>query len=98
MKRKKLYIFIGIILVIIISYYTLLTPEGAIRKYVFLKINLADAFTLKIKPGDYNDPKYGKQYYVEGVVDRRSGGTVNFFYLKQNNYGRWYVNSSGSGP
>lgn len=102
MKRKKLYVIAGIILFLFISLYNLpeYTSEGAIRKYVFLKGNIFEAFTLSIGSSGYVDGgKLGKQYFVNGVTDEKSGGgSLSFFYLKKDKHGKWYVSSCGSGP
>jgi len=74
------------------------TPEAAIRKYVFLQgFSPVEAFCLRIKRGDYVDPRYGRQFFVEGFYDPETGAQICFFYLKKGPTG-WYVVSAGTGP
>lgn len=100
MKRKKTFILIAVFIVVIyISQWSSYFATGAIRKYVFNNFNKIQAFTLWVGIGGYVDGgKLGKQYFVHGVTDSKSGGSINFFYLKKDKYGKWYVSSCGSGP
>lgn len=104
LNRKRIYIILVTILVLLTIYYFLewssYTPTGAIRKYVFFEINKFEAFSLSVRTsGCVDGGKLGKQYFVNGVTDEKSGGgLINFFYLKKDKYGKWYVSSCGSGP
>lgn len=74
------------------------TPEAAIRKYIFLQgLSPVEAFHLRIKRGDYVDPRYGQQFIVEGFRGNATGMEICFFYLKKTSAG-WYVISAGTGP
>ncbi|RPF42694.1 hypothetical protein EDD75_1802 [Thermodesulfitimonas autotrophica] len=74
------------------------TPEAAIRKYVFLQgLSSVEAFHLRIKRGDYVDPRYGQQFVVEGFRGNGTGMEIHFFYLKKTPVG-WRVVSAGTGP
>ena len=103
--KKRSNAILGVILIALTIYFVLewssFTPTGAIRNYVFFQIDKIQAFGLSLGPsGQSADQEtLGKQYFVEGVTDAKSGGgSLNFFYLKQNGYGQWYVVSCGSGP
>ncbi|MFZ3131378.1 MAG: hypothetical protein WA125_09825 [Desulfosporosinus sp.] len=103
LNKKCSYIILVIILISLTVYYIFewsgYTPTGAIRKYVFFEINKFDAFSLSVGTnGSIEEGKIGKQYYVSGVTEQSSGGSINFFYLKQDKDGKWYVSSCGSGP
>jgi hypothetical protein len=103
MKRKRLYITLGVILAVLSIYYIFewssYFSTGAIRKYVFSNFSKLQAFTLRVGNSGPDGDKLGKQYFVSGVTESKSGGgSLSFFYLKKDKYGKWYVSSCGSGP
>ena len=80
------------------SFYVFLTPQGAIRTYVLLNNDPFQAITLRIKNNYQSANKSERLYYVQGVIDRKSGNSLGFFHLKQHKYGLWSVQATGSGP
>jgi len=104
---KKARNILSLILSISLAYFLLfpsLTPEGAIRKYVFVRGHLISALILEIEHTKGNEPTnkefqpQGKQFFVRGYVDGVTGMEVMFFYLKKSPLLGWYVESAVTGP
>jgi hypothetical protein len=72
------------------------TPqEQAIAKYIKEVNSNSYTLTMMVRESNTIDPKYGRLYYVNGVIG--DFADVNFFYLVKENDG-WKVNSCGTGP
>lgn len=86
MKKKRNWLTLAaIILVMYVLFFPTITPELAIRKYMFFTLHPIKAFTAKLQNND-NISSYGNQYYVGDL--RKS-----FISVQKKSLG-WYVTSA----
>lgn len=94
-KRIILRIIIaGVLLASLISF---LTPELAIRRYVFLHFKPIQSLTIEIHNMNRNDHTYGHLFDVKGYEDPQTKDELGVFYLKKYGF-MWNVSSVGTGP
>jgi hypothetical protein len=96
-KKNTYKLLFSIILVLIV--WLFLRPktpqEVAIAKYIKETNSKSYTLTMIVKESNTIDLKYGRLYYVNGVIG--DFADVNFFYLIDDSDG-WKVNSCGTGP
>jgi len=98
---KKARNILALVLSISLTYFLLfpsLTPEGAIRKYVFVRGHFVSALTLDIEHPSKKLRNQEQLFFVKGYVDRVTGMEVMFFYLKKSPVLGWHVDSAVTGP
>lgn len=96
-KIKMITKIFSIILVIIV--WLFLRPktpqEQVIAKYIKEKSSNSYTLTMIVRDSNRTDYKYGRLYYVYGVIG--DFAYMKFFYLTEDSNG-WKVNCAGTGP
>jgi|CeladaMinimDraft_18_1061708.scaffolds.fasta_scaffold02031_1 hypothetical protein len=95
--RKRTVVLAAVLLVVLLWAASFFSPEGAIRRYMFLHLHPVSAFTSKITDLGVHFAINGHLYHATDYVDRATGEEIPFFYVKKDGP-FWYVSSAGSGP
>ena len=95
--RKRTVILAAAILIVLLWIASFFSPEGAIRRYMFLKLHPVSAVTTEITDLGLYFPRDGHLYHATKYVSRATGGEIGFFYVKKKGP-FWFVESAGSGP
>jgi len=95
--RKRTVAWAAAALVILLWIASFFTPEGAIRRYMFLKLHPISAVTSEITDLGLHLPMDGHLYHATKYVSREAGGEIGFFYVKKKGP-FWFVESAGSAP
>jgi hypothetical protein len=95
--RKRTPLLAAAILIVLLWIASFFSPEGAIRRYMFLKLHPISAVTSEITDLGAHLAIDGHLYHATKYVDRATGGEISFFYVKKKGP-FWLVESAGSGP
>lgn len=91
-------LYLSILIVLGSFIYSFFSPELSIRRYIFTHGYPIQALTVKIEDREREDPEYGSLFRVYGYVERFTGMSPGFFYIKRNSMGLYYVETIGTGP
>lgn len=96
-RKKKIAATVCGVTLVVLWLISFLSPELAIRRYVFFHLRPIQSIQIDIHNMERLDREYGHLYNVNGYVNHQTKDELNVFYLKRHGM-IWTVDSVGTGP